>query len=40
VTVTDFAMKLAVQPRPIPGSEPLAATFRFNALELKGCCGQ
>jgi hypothetical protein len=40
VTVTDFVMKLAVQPRPIPGSAPPTASFRFNATELKGCCGQ
>ena len=40
VTVTDFVMKLAVQPRLIPGSDPPTATFRFNATELKGCCGQ
>jgi hypothetical protein len=40
VTVTDFIMKLAVQPRLIPGSDPPTATFRFNATELKGCCGQ
>lgn len=40
VSVTDFVMKLAVQPRLIPGSGPPTATFRFNATELKGCCGQ
>ncbi len=40
VTVTDYVMKLAVQPRLLPGSEPPTATFRFNATELKGCCGQ
>ena len=40
VTVTDFVMKLAVQPRLIPGSDPPTASFRFNAAELKGCCGQ
>jgi len=40
VTVTDFVMKLAVQPRLTPGSDPPTATFRFNATELKGCCGQ
>ncbi len=39
VTVTDYVMKLAVRPRWIPGSEPPTATFRFNATELKGCCG-
>jgi hypothetical protein len=40
VTVTDYAMKVAVQPRRVPGSDPPSATFQFNALELKGCCGQ
>ncbi len=40
VTVTDYVMKLVVQPRLIPGSDPPAATFRFNATELKGCCGE
>jgi len=40
VTVTDYVMKLAVQPRLIPGSDPPAATFRFNATELKGCCSE
>jgi hypothetical protein len=39
VTVTDYVLKLAVQPRLVPGSEPPTATFRFNATELKGCCG-
>ena len=40
VTVTDYVMKLAVQPRLIPGSDPPAATFQFNATELKACCGE
>jgi hypothetical protein len=40
VTVTDYSMKLAFQPRLIPGSDPAAASFQFNALELKACCGQ
>ena len=39
VTVTDYTLKLAVEPRLIPGSDPPTATFRFNAMELKGCCG-
>jgi hypothetical protein len=40
VSATDYAMKLAIQPRLIPGSDPPAATFSFNAVELKGCCGE
>jgi hypothetical protein len=39
VTITDYTMKVAVEPHWIPGSEPPTATFRFNATELKGCCG-
>jgi hypothetical protein len=40
VSVTDYTMKVAVQPRLIPGSEPPTASFQFSAFELKGCCGQ
>jgi hypothetical protein len=40
VSVTDYVMKLAVRPALIPGSDPPAATFRFNAVELKGCCSE
>jgi hypothetical protein len=40
VTVTDYVMKLTVQPRPIPGSDPPEAAFSFNATELKACCGE
>jgi hypothetical protein len=40
VSVTDYLMKLAVQPRLVPGSDPPTATFRFNGIELKACCGE
>jgi hypothetical protein len=39
VSVTDYSMKLTIEPRLIPGANPPMATFSFNATELKGCCG-
>ncbi len=40
VSVTDYSMKLTIQPRLNPDSNPPEATFSFNATELKGCCGE
>jgi hypothetical protein len=40
VSVTDYSLKLTIQPRLIPGSDPPEAVFSFNATELKACCGE
>jgi hypothetical protein len=40
VSVTDYSLKLTVQPRLIPGSDPPEAAFSFNAAEIRACCGE